>query len=110
MNYDFLTKKENRMVAENIYGFRKLNTTNNNNSNNSDNSENTKQQRSKKNSKGTEVHPRDIVEGRVAENSIEEIPIGFPVDGEKLKELKKKIKKEDEKIDYENDSIQENED
>jgi len=44
MNYDILTKKENSMIAESIYGFRKMNTTNNNN-----NSKNTKQQSSKKN-------------------------------------------------------------
>jgi len=109
MNYDFLTKKENRMREEYIYGFGKLNTTNNiNNNNSNNNSENTKQQRSKKYSKGKEVHPHDIVEEQVDKNSIHEIPIGFPVDAEKLKDLKKKIKNE-EKMDYENDSVQEDE-
>ena len=109
MNYHFLTKNENSTRSEYIYGFRKMNTTNTNNSTNRDNNDNTKQQRSKKNSKGKEVHPRDIVEEQVTENSIQDIPIGFPVDAEKLKDLKKKIKKEDEKIDYEKDTVQENE-
>jgi hypothetical protein len=108
MNHDILTKKENRMIVEHIYGFGRLNSTKNNNSNNNNNIENSKQQRSKKNSKGTEVHPRDNAQGQVPENSIQEIPIGYPVDEEKLKDLKKKIKKEDEKNDYENEFVQEN--
>jgi hypothetical protein len=90
------------MTAEYIYGFGKLNRTNNNNYNN-----NTKQGRSKKNSKGKEVHPLDKVEQQVPESSIHEVPIGFPVDKEKLKDLKKKLKNEDEKKDNENVSIQE---
>ena len=74
--------------------------TNNNNNN-------TKQERSRKYSKGKEVHPPDKVEQQVPEGSVQEIPIGFPVDAEKLKDLKKKIKKEDEKMDDENVSVQE---
>jgi hypothetical protein len=104
MNYDFLTKKENSMKAENIYGFRKMNTTNNNN-----NSKNTKQQSRKKNLKGIEVNPTNNVEKEVHKSSIEDIPIGYPVDIEKLKDLKKKLKKEDQNMDNEEVSIQEDE-
>ncbi len=103
MNYDFLTKKENSMKAENIYGFRKMNTTNNN-----DNSKNTKQQSRKKNLKGIKVNPTNNVEKEVHKSSIEDIPIGYPVDTEKLKELKKKLK-EDQKMDNEEFSMQEDE-
>jgi anti-sigma28 factor (negative regulator of flagellin synthesis) len=104
MNYDLLTKKENSMVAENIYGVRKMNTTNNKN-----NSKNSKQQSSKKKSKGIEVKPSDNVEREVHENSIQDIPIGYPVDAEKFKDLKKKIKKEDQNMDNEKVSMQEDE-
>ena len=103
MNYDILTKKENSMIAESIYGFRKMNTTNNNN-----NSKNTKQRSSKKKSKGIEVNPSDNVERKVHEDSIEEIPIGYPVDTKKLKDLKKKLKK-DQNMDNEEISMQEDE-
>ena len=107
MNYDFLTKKENSMIAESIYGFRKMNTTNNNN-NSKNTSKNTKQQSSKKKSKGIEVNPSDNVERKLHEDSIEEIPIGYPVDKEKLKDLKKKLKK-DQNMDNEEISMQEDE-
>lgn len=103
MNYDFLTKKEINMKAENIYGFRKMNTTNNNN-----NSKNTKQQSSKKNLKGIEVNPSNNVEKEIDKSSIEDIPIGYPVDREKLKEIKKKLK-EDQNMDNEEVSMQEDE-
>jgi hypothetical protein len=118
MNYDFLTKKENSMVAENIYGFRKMNRTNNNkNSKNSEQqsrkktskSKNSEQQSRKKNSKGIEVKPSNNVEGQIHENSIQDIPIGYPVDKEKFKDLKKKSKKEDQNMDNEKVSVQEDE-
>jgi hypothetical protein len=104
MNYDLLTKKENRRIAEYIYGIGELNSKNNGNIGNNNDSDNTKQQKSKKNAKGVEIHPLDVTEGQAAENSIREIPIGFPVDEEKLKDLKRRIKKEEK----ENGSVQEN--
>lgn len=104
MNYDFLTKKENSMVAENIYGFRKMNTTNNDNK-----SKNSKQQSGKKKSKGIEVNPSDNVEREVHVNSIQDIPIGYPIGTDKLKDLKKKLKKEDKNRDNAKVSMQEDE-
>lgn len=65
-----------------------MNTTNNSNA---------KHAKSKKYSKGVEVHPSDNSQWKISEGPIQDIPIGFPVDKEKLKILKNKIKNDNEK-------------
>jgi hypothetical protein len=64
-----------------------LNTTNDNI---------TKHDLSKKHSRGVEVHPCGDTQEKKPESSIQNIPIGFPVDSEKLRDLKNKIKNEHE--------------
>ena len=82
-----MTKKEINMEGIPKYGLRKLNATNDNI---------TKHDLSKKHSCGVEVHPCGDTQEKKSESSIQDIPIGFPVDSEKLRDLKNKIKNESE--------------